>query len=424
MREQPEERAERMAVGEEVGGAPGDVGPGLVAVDGTVGPEERAVVLHAQEGDVGVDGTDPLPEPLGGHAGEQQLHRRRVVGRPYRGAVLELSTGACRVLGSLLEKEVTVPSTYPLTMNGLVAACNQTTSRDPVLALTEAEVTAALAELRATGLTRLVHASHGARTVKYRQVADEVWALEGGSRAVLTVLLLRGPQTPGELRARGERLHAFASVDEVHEVLQELADRPEPLVARRPRGPGQKEHTWAHLVGGPADAPDVAAATPAPEPTAPVAVPPRSRPWRPSWAPGGAVATAPTPPSSRSATPRRSSSVRCPASPCSPTAPRRGPPPTAGRCTASRASCASSGDGAVELVVAQGSGLVELAEGLLDDHELVLASTGVVGTGTAKRVDATERRYHVEGDTLTYELAMAAVGQPLLPHLKATLHRA
>jgi len=338
--------------------------------------------------------------------------------------VLELSTGACRVLGSLLEKEVTVPSTYPLTMNGLVAACNQTTSRDPVLALTEAEVTAALAELRATGLTRLVHASHGARTVKYRQVADEVWALEGGTRAVLTVLLLRGPQTPGELRARGERLHAFASVDEVHEVLQELARRPEPLVARRPRGPGQKEHTWAHLVGGPVDAPDGAAATPAPEPAAPTAVPAEVAPlaafvgtWR-----GGGDGVYPTiepfgyteeieirPVPGKPLLAYRSSTRAT----------------TDGRALHGESGFVRLvGDGVVELVVAQGSGLVELAEGLLDDHEVVLASTGVVGTGTAKRVDATERRYRVEGDTLTYELAMAAVGHPLQPHLTATLHRA
>jgi uncharacterized protein YceH (UPF0502 family) len=340
--------------------------------------------------------------------------------------VLELSTGACRVLGSLLEKEVTVPGTYPLTMNSLVSACNQTTSRDPVLALTEAEVTVALAELRATGLTRLVHASHGARTVKYRQVADEVWALEGGPRAVLTVLLLRGPQTPGELRARGERLHPFASVDEVHEVLQLLADRPEPLVARRPRGPGQKEHTWAHLVGGPVGAPDGATAGPEASPgsASPVAVPVEVAPlaafvgtWR-----GGGDGTYPTiepfgyteeielrPVPGKPLLAYRSSTRAT----------------TDGRALHGESGFVRLvGDGVVELVVAQGAGLVELGEGILDGDEVVLASTGVVGTGTAKRVDATERRYRVEGDTLTYELAMAAVGQPLLPHLKATLHRA
>jgi uncharacterized protein YceH (UPF0502 family) len=334
--------------------------------------------------------------------------------------VPELSTGACRVLGSLLEKELTVPATYPLTMNGLLSACNQTTSRDPVMSLTEPEVTTALAQLRELGLTRLVHASHGARTVKYRQVADEVWALDAGARAVVTVLLLRGPQTPGELRARGERLHPFGSVDEVLEVLEQLAARPEPLVARRPRGPGQKEHTWMHLVGGPVEQ----AAEPAAPTPAPAVVPDEVAPlaafvgtWR-----GGGDGSYPT---ISPFTYTEEIELR----------PVPGKPMLAYRSstratTDGRALHGESGfvrlvdGGGVELVVAQGSGLVEVADGVLDGDELVLVSTGVTGTTTAKRVDATERRYRVDGATLTYDVAMAAVGQPLLPHLHATLHRA
>src|SRR3954453_10643774 len=134
-----------------------------------------------------------------------------------------LSPNACRVLGCLLEKEVTVPATYPLTLNALVSACNQTSGRDPVLQLDESAVAAAVDELREAGFARLVHASHGARTVKYRQVATDVLVLDALRRAVVTLLLLRGPQTSGELRTRSERLHPFASVDEVDRTLEHLA---------------------------------------------------------------------------------------------------------------------------------------------------------------------------------------------------------
>ena len=165
-----------------------------------------------------------------------------------------LSANACRALGGLLEKQVTVPATYPLTLNATVAACNQTTGRDPVVELSEAEVETALDELRRRGLVRLVHPSHGARTVKYRQVADEALELDGPSRAVLTLLLLRGGQTPGELRARSERLHPFELVDDVERALQRLAGRPEPLATARTRRPGQKEVRWIHLLDGRLDA--------------------------------------------------------------------------------------------------------------------------------------------------------------------------
>src|SRR5688500_9075922 len=162
---------------------------------------------------------------------------------------VELDPTEQRVLGSLLEKERTVPDTYPMTLNGLRTACNQTSGRDPVLALTDAEVTAALDALRPMGLTRVVHPSHGARQPKYRQVLHEALRLDDGERAVVTLLLLRGPQTPGELRSRSDRLHAFEDLAEVDAALTALAARPTPLVAELPRRAGQKEQRWTHLLG-------------------------------------------------------------------------------------------------------------------------------------------------------------------------------
>ncbi len=154
-----------------------------------------------------------------------------------------------RVLGSLLEKERTVPATYPLTLNGLLSACNQTSGRDPVLSLGEHEVLASIDRLKATGLARIVHAGAGARATKYRQVADERLRLEPAERAVVTLLLLRGPQTPGELRSRADRLHDFEDLGEVEAALRALASRDEPLVEEQERQPGQKERRWAHRLG-------------------------------------------------------------------------------------------------------------------------------------------------------------------------------
>ena len=162
---------------------------------------------------------------------------------------IELDPIEQRVIGSLLEKERTVPDTYPMTLNGLRTACNQSSGRDPILALSETEVQAALDRLRPRGLTRVLHPSHGARQPKFRQVLDEVLALEDGERAVLTLLLLRGAQTPGELRSRAERLHAFGGLGEVETALTGLADREEPLVHELDRQPGQKERRWRHRLG-------------------------------------------------------------------------------------------------------------------------------------------------------------------------------
>jgi uncharacterized protein YceH (UPF0502 family) len=155
-----------------------------------------------------------------------------------------------RILGSLLEKERTVPATYPLTLNALRTACNQTSGRDPVMDVAEYEIAAAIDRLKAQGLARIVHAGTGARATKYRQVLDERLALDDAERAVVTLLLLRGAQTPGELRSRADRLHQFADLGEVERALHALRDRDEPLVVELDRQPGQKERRWTHLVGG------------------------------------------------------------------------------------------------------------------------------------------------------------------------------
>lgn len=177
---------------------------------------------------------------------------------------LELTPVEARVLGSLLEKERTVPATYPLTMKALLAACNQTSSRDPVMVLAEAEVEAAIETLKAHKLMRKVLPSHGDRSVKYRQVAVEVLTVDEPQRALLTVLLLRGPQTPQELKTRTERLHPFADAAAVEEVLTDMAGWGDPLVRLLPRRPGQRDARWAQLLTG---EPDLSAAELTAEPT-------------------------------------------------------------------------------------------------------------------------------------------------------------
>ncbi|OYV89275.1 MAG: hypothetical protein B7Z68_12255 [Acidobacteria bacterium 21-70-11] len=152
-----------------------------------------------------------------------------------------------RVLGCLLEKQQATPEYYPLTLNALVAACNQKSNRDPVMDLADADVRGALERLRAEVLVWPVER---ARAERWEHNLDRSWELDAPSRALVTVLLLRGPQTPGELRSRCERLHPFGSVGEVEAALGRLAAGPEPLVAELPRGAGQKESRWTHLVAG------------------------------------------------------------------------------------------------------------------------------------------------------------------------------
>ena len=152
-----------------------------------------------------------------------------------------------RVLGSLIEKQRTTPDVYPLSLNALRAACNQSTNRDPVVAYDELTIRAALDRLSRKRSVRLASGA-GSRAVKYRHLVDEALRVEGPELSLLAVLMLRGPQTLGELKQRSERLHAFASLAEVEQTLDGLAERG--LVARLPRRPGQKEERYAQLLGG------------------------------------------------------------------------------------------------------------------------------------------------------------------------------
>lgn len=148
-----------------------------------------------------------------------------------------------RILGSLAEKQMSTPEYYPLTVNGLVAACNQKSNREPVMDAGESDVQSALDRLQQE---KLVWKVMGGRAVKWEHNLDATLQLDRASKAVLTLLLLRGAQTPGELRGRSERLHAFESIAEVEETLRHLA----PLVREQPRRPGQKESRWTQLLGG------------------------------------------------------------------------------------------------------------------------------------------------------------------------------
>src|SRR3954451_20182120 len=165
-----------------------------------------------------------------------------------------------RVLGSLLEKQRTTPDTYPLTLNALRAACNQTTNRDPVVAYDEETIRDALARLGRRRWTRLA-SGHGSRAAKYRHLLDEELKVGRDEQALLAVLMLRGAQTPGELLQRTERLHHFEGADELHAVLDRLIDRE--LVARLGRRPGQREERYMHLLGDEAPPEETAVAPPA-----------------------------------------------------------------------------------------------------------------------------------------------------------------
>jgi hypothetical protein len=166
-----------------------------------------------------------------------------------------------RVAGCLVEKQMTTPDSYPLTHNALLAACNQLSNRNPVVSYDDSIVMHALAGLRAKQLARMLHVP-GSRGPKHRHVLDETLELDRGEVALLVVLGLRGPQTVGELRTRTERMHPYASLSEVEETLDRLGARPEPLVIRLERQPGQKEARYTHLLSGLAAAEEAAAAMP------------------------------------------------------------------------------------------------------------------------------------------------------------------
>jgi uncharacterized protein len=160
---------------------------------------------------------------------------------------LNLSAAETRVLGCLLEKQRTTPDAYPLSLNALRLACNQSTNRDPVVDYDEPAIRIALHRLERRGLARLASGA-GSRAAKYRHLLAEALPLDAGEQAVLCVLMLRGAQTPGELKQRSERMHAFADLAELHSTLAGLIDRG--LVARLERRPGQKEERYMQLLEG------------------------------------------------------------------------------------------------------------------------------------------------------------------------------
>lgn len=169
---------------------------------------------------------------------------------------LELSAEQIRVLGCLLEKQRTTPDAYPLSLNALRLACNQSTAREPVVDYDEATLRDALHRLERRGLTRLASGA-GSRAAKYRHLLAERLPMDRAEEAVMCVLMLRGPQTPGELKQRGERMHAFADLAELQQTLDRLIERQ--LVERLQRRPGQKEERYRELLGGEqAEAPDAA----------------------------------------------------------------------------------------------------------------------------------------------------------------------
>lgn len=164
-----------------------------------------------------------------------------------------------RVLGALVEKEITTPDYYPLSLNALVNACNQKSNRHPVMNLDEEAVRQALASLNEKGLAGATSGADS-RVTKYEHRLQEAFNFSRPETAILCVLLLRGPQTPGELRGRTERLHRFDDLDAVHSALEHLMKREPPLVKILPRQPGTKEARYAHLLSG-----DVEAWEPEPE---------------------------------------------------------------------------------------------------------------------------------------------------------------
>ena len=157
-----------------------------------------------------------------------------------------------RIVGSLVEKQLTTPEYYPLTLNALVNACNQKNNRDPVVSYDERTVSEALERLRDRNIVYVFYGSTS-RVPKYKHMLPSIYELEPAEVAVICVMLLRGPQTPGELRGRTDRLYEFSGIGEVQETLDSLSRREEPLVIKLPVLPGQKEARFAHLLCGEID---------------------------------------------------------------------------------------------------------------------------------------------------------------------------
>jgi uncharacterized protein len=179
---------------------------------------------------------------------------------------VDLDAAEVRVLGCLLEKQRTTPDAYPLSLNSLRLACNQSTNRDPVVDYDEDTIREALHRLGRRRFTRLA-SGHGSRASKYRHLLDEALGVGPAEQALLAVLMLRGPQTPGELKQRTERLHPFAGLNELQDVLDRLIERD--LAVRLARRPGQKEERYAHLLSDEVEEEEAPAVAPAPVAGAP-----------------------------------------------------------------------------------------------------------------------------------------------------------
>lgn len=162
---------------------------------------------------------------------------------------LDLSREEVRVLGCLVEKELTTPDQYPLTLNSLVLACNQRSNRDPVMNISDQAVTEAVTSAKTKGLVRFVHPSHGRSAIRYSHVLNDALGVSRRQIALIAVLMLRGPQTPGELRARTERMADFADLDDLERELERLRGPELNLVERLGRRPGQSQDRYRQLLG-------------------------------------------------------------------------------------------------------------------------------------------------------------------------------
>lgn len=162
--------------------------------------------------------------------------------------MVQLEPEEARVIGALVEKQLSTPDQYPLTLNALVVACNQSSNRDPVVSYSQSTVEVALSTLKDKGLVRWVYPSHGRSVTRYRHVLDEVTGMDSRQLALVAVMLLRGPQTLNELRTRTERMASYESVDEVENELQVLSRGDEPFVTRLPQQPGQREARYVQLM--------------------------------------------------------------------------------------------------------------------------------------------------------------------------------
>jgi uncharacterized protein len=169
---------------------------------------------------------------------------------PFRATNVVLTDTEARVLGCLIEKEITTPDYYPLSLNALVNACNQKSNRDPVMNLDESAVRQALQSLNEKGIAGNASSAGDSRVPKFEHRMQEAFNFTRRETAVMCVLMLRGPQTPGELRGRTERMHRFEDLTDVQSTLQKLMTREEPLVKVLPRQPGTKEARYAHLLSG------------------------------------------------------------------------------------------------------------------------------------------------------------------------------